>query len=67
MSALNIEYDAYGMHNMSDAEYSAPLTREHFKETMERSKVVVINFMAPWCAHFNRLPQSYACYAGGGR
>ena len=50
VSALDIQYDAFGMHNMTDAEYLAPITHEHFKETMERSKIVVVNFMAPWCA-----------------
>jgi len=49
ISALDIRYDEWGAHNMTDAEYSAPITHEHFKETMARTDIVVVNFFAPWC------------------
>ena len=49
MSALDIQYDTFGMHNMSDAEYTTPITHDHFKETLGRTSIVVINFYAPWC------------------
>ena len=49
VSALDIQYDTFGMHNMSDAEYTTPITHDHFKETLDRTSIVVINFYAPWC------------------
>ncbi|KAK9832652.1 hypothetical protein WJX81_007592 [Elliptochloris bilobata] len=59
VSALHIEYDAFGAHNMSDAEYSTPITHDHFKETLSSYSISVINFYAPWCHWCQRLEPTW--------